>query len=99
MTTRSCPSDAQPAPGATNPATPGVSTPGAEAFTTQDGIRFVVDTVVSALVVPWSLAFAPDGRAFLTERAGRVRILNLATGASELALTLDDVFAQSEAGL
>jgi glucose/arabinose dehydrogenase len=45
------------------------------------------------------MAFAPDGRLFVTERPGRVRILNLATSASELALTLGDVFAQGEAGL
>jgi glucose/arabinose dehydrogenase len=45
------------------------------------------------------MAFAPDGRLFVTERPGRVRILNLATSTSELALTLDDVFAQGEAGL
>jgi glucose/arabinose dehydrogenase len=68
-------------------------------FTTQDGIRFSVETVVANLDVPWSMAFAPDGRLFVTERGGRVRILNLATSASELALAVDGLFAQGEAGL
>ena len=34
-----------------------------------------VDTVVSGLEVPWALAFAPDGRLFLTERPGRIRVI------------------------
>jgi glucose/arabinose dehydrogenase len=34
-----------------------------------------LDTIAAGLDVPWSLAFAPDGRVFLTERAGRVRVL------------------------
>jgi aldose sugar dehydrogenase len=73
--------------------------PGTDVFTTQDGIRFRVDTVVQSLEIPWAMAFAPDGRLFITERPGRVRILNLAAATSELALTLDDVFAEGEAGL
>jgi glucose/arabinose dehydrogenase len=34
-----------------------------------------VETVVTGLEVVWSLQFAPDGRLFLTERPGRVRIV------------------------
>ena len=73
--------------------------PQGDVFTTEDGVRFRVEAPVSSLEVPWSLAFAPDGRLFVTERAGRVRILDLAASTSELALTLDGVFAQGEAGL
>jgi glucose/arabinose dehydrogenase len=68
-----------------------------EVFTTRDGVRFRVETVLTGLEVPWSLNFAPDGRLFVTERPGRVRIVT--GGNSELALTLDGVFAQGEAGL
>ena len=35
-----------------------------------------VTTLVSGLEVPWDLAFLPDGRALLTERPGRVRLLS-----------------------
>jgi glucose/arabinose dehydrogenase len=70
-----------------------------EIFTTQDGVRFRVETAVSALEVPWSMAFAPDGRLFVTERPGRVRILSLGSATPEAALTLNDVFTQGEAGL
>jgi glucose/arabinose dehydrogenase len=69
-----------------------------ETFTTRDGVRFRVETVLTGLEVPWSLNFAPDGRLFVTERPGRVRIAALG-GASELALSLEGVFAQGEAGL
>jgi aldose sugar dehydrogenase len=79
-----------------SPTLPGSSS---QVFTARDGARFRVDTVMSDLEIPWSLAFAPDGRLFVTERPGRVRILNLATFISEVALTLDGVFAQGEAGL
>jgi glucose/arabinose dehydrogenase len=69
-----------------------------DVFTTQDGVRFRVETVLTALEIPWSLNFAPDGRLFITERPGRVRIASLG-GSSELALTVDDVYAQGEAGV
>jgi glucose/arabinose dehydrogenase len=87
--TRACDSNDSQSP-------PGSST---QVFTTRDGARFRVDIVVSELEIPWSLAFAPDGRLFVTERPGRVRIVNLSTFTSEVALTLGGVFAQGEAGL
>src|SRR5919201_1882711 len=58
---------------------------GFQVFTTQDGVRFRVEVVVSDLEIPWSLAFAPDGRLFVTERPGRVRIIDLAARSSQLA--------------
>ena len=70
-----------------------------QVFSTDDGVRFSVETVVNGLEIPWSLAFAPDGRLFVPERPGRVRIVDTTRGTSELALTLDNVFAEGEAGL
>jgi glucose/arabinose dehydrogenase len=77
----------------------GTATPAGDVFTTEDGVRFTTSTVATNLEIPWSMAFAPDGRLFVTERPGRVRILDLSARSSELALTLDDVFAEGEAGL
>jgi glucose/arabinose dehydrogenase len=34
-----------------------------------------VDVLVTGLDTPWELAFAPDGRIFVTERPGRIRII------------------------
>lgn len=88
------PSDPDPTPTPTpNP------TPTGEVFVTDDGVRFHVEVVATNLQIPWSMAFAPDGRLFITERPGRVRILNLGAATSELALTLEDVQAQGEGGL
>src|SRR5262249_61876328 len=38
-------------------------------------VQFRVEMVASNLEVPWAIAFAPDGRAFVTERPGRVRVI------------------------
>ena len=103
--TRACDSDSTQTPPPTPPApqpptpVPPTPTPSGDVFVTSDGVRFRVEEPVGSLEVPWSMAFAPDGRLFVTERAGRVRILDLASSSSELALTLDDVYRQSEAGL
>ena len=70
-----------------------------EVFVTNDGVRFSVQTVARNLQVPWSLAFAPDGRIFVTERPGRVRIIQGTTLVSQPALTLPDVNAEGEGGL
>src|SRR5687768_885796 len=78
-----------------SPTTPQTS----EAFTTRDGVRFRVETVLTGLEIPWSMNFAPDGRLFVTERPGRVRIVTPGSSSSDLALTIDDVYAQGEAGL
>jgi aldose sugar dehydrogenase len=94
--TRGC-SPRSPTP--TVPSTAAPSTPATDIFTTEDGVRFAVSTVATNLEIPWSMAFAPDGRLFVTERPGRVRILDLASRSSELALTLEDVFTEGEAGL
>src|SRR3984893_5317255 len=39
-------------------------------------VPFRVETVLSGLDHPWSLAFLPDGRMLVTERPGRLRILD-----------------------
>jgi glucose/arabinose dehydrogenase len=95
--TRACDSPNPQSPN--TPAPTPTPLPSSQVFTTRDGVRFRVETVLSNLEIPWSLAFAPDGRLFVTERPGRVRIVNLSTFTSELALTLSGVFTQGEAGL
>jgi glucose/arabinose dehydrogenase len=36
---------------------------------------FRVETVVDGLEIPWSIAFLPDGRMLITEKAGRLRVV------------------------
>lgn len=56
--------------------------------------------VQSGLEHPWDLAFAPDGRMYVTERPGRIRIF--ASGAVAAALlktfTISNVHAEGESG-
>ena len=69
-----------------------------------------VEVVATGLEVPWALAFAPDGRIFVTERPGRIRVIEngqlrpepvavlpvAATGEGGLmGLALDPNFAQN----
>ncbi len=70
-----------------------------DVFIAVDGTQFQTNTVVTGLEVPTSLAFAPDGRLFVTERPGRVRVVVNGQLRPDPALTLDDVFAVGEAGL
>lgn len=34
-----------------------------------------LDTIATGLEIPWAMAFAPDGRLFVTERPGRIRVV------------------------
>ena len=60
-----------------------------------------VTVVQKDLVIPWDIAFAPDGMMFVTERAGRVRVY--ASGAPGAALvstlTVPNVRAEHESGV
>ena len=80
--------------------TPVVIPPGGgEVFSTSDGVQFQAQVVASNLEIPWALAFAPDGRLFVTERPGRVRVIQNDQLLSEPVLTLSDVSMAGEAGL
>jgi glucose/arabinose dehydrogenase len=58
-----------------------------------------VTTVASHLAHPWSLAFLPDGRMLVTERPGRMRILDKNGRASPPLAGVPKVFVRSQAGL
>jgi glucose/arabinose dehydrogenase len=47
----------------------------AQTYTTQEH-RIRVTTLTEGLSHPWSLAFLPDGRLLVTERAGRLRLIS-----------------------
>ncbi len=63
----------------------------------QRAVSFRVETVVGNLEVPWSIAWAPDGRLFFTERPGRVRVF--ANGQLRTVFTVPDVESSGESGL
>lgn len=57
-----------------------------------------VEVLARGLEIPWAIAFAPDGRIFLTERPGRIRIVSGDALQPEPWLTLDAA-AVGEGGL
>ena len=57
-----------------------------------------VDTIASGLEVPWAVAFAPDGRIFVSERIGRIRVIENGKLRPEPWATIP-VAARGEAGL
>jgi glucose/arabinose dehydrogenase len=61
--------------------------------------RFRVETVASGLEVPWSIVFAPDGRMFISERPGRIRVIENGKLRAEPLATISDVSTGSESGL
>src|SRR5258708_16783863 len=65
------------------------------------GAPTLIDTVVqSNLSVPWDLAFAPDGRLFVTERMGSILMFESGKpNARKLSSTRVDVHSMGEAGL
>jgi glucose/arabinose dehydrogenase len=78
---------------------PADTLPITDQFTTQDGLRLGVQTIVTNVEIPWSLAFAPDGRLFFTERAGRVRVYQNGQLVPDPALVVSDVRHEGEGGL
>lgn len=58
-----------------------------------------VETLAEGLVHPWGMAFLPDGRALITERPGRLRILATDNTLSEPLAGVPEVFAQRQGGL
>jgi glucose/arabinose dehydrogenase len=61
--------------------------------------NLAVETVVSGLAHPWSLAFLPEGRLLVTERPGRMRIVTRDGKLSPPLAGVPKVFARSQGGL
>ena len=64
--------------------------------------RLAATVVRSGLAIPWDLAFAPDGRMFVTERVGNILIYaSAAPNAAQLAnvFPVANINASGEAGL
>ncbi len=58
-----------------------------------------VETIADDLVVPWDIAFLPDGRALVTERPGRIRLVDGARRLSSTPVASVPNRARGEGGL
>ena len=70
----------------------------ARTLTTRAG-PLEVESVTSGLVHPWGMAFLPDGRLLVTERPGRLRIVDKGGSLSEPLPGTPKVFAEGQGGL
>ena len=61
--------------------------------------EIVVETVARGLDHPWGLAFLPDGRMLVTERAGRLRIVSTDGQVSPPLGGVPRVYARDQGGL
>ncbi len=69
------------------------------AFETQTEVKFRVETVATGLEVPWGFAWLPSGDMLVTERPGRVLILEGGKLRAEPVYVVPDVEPSSESGL
>ncbi|GIP39610.1 hypothetical protein J31TS4_28900 [Paenibacillus sp. J31TS4] len=61
---------------------------------------YTVEVAAEGLNVPWELVFAPDGRAFLTERPGQIRVMKNGVLEAEPVFKFTDPFlSRGEGGL
>ncbi|UQZ37580.1 glucose sorbosone dehydrogenase [Paenibacillus sp. PK3_47] len=57
------------------PAEEAEAPPSSEQAKSAESFPYTAETLVSGLNVPWEIAFAPDGRIFITERPGTLRVI------------------------
>jgi glucose/arabinose dehydrogenase len=92
-----CGDDARPAPA------PASDVSDVEHVIDLDSARLTGVTLAEGLVVPWDMDFAPDGRIFVTERPGRIRVIRdgalEAEAWAELTVFADDAQLLPESGL
>lgn len=85
--------------GATGPASGGTETAQGGGATPAQASRPRVTTVARGLEIPWEVAFLPDGRALVTERPGRVRLLTRGGDLRRAPAARVAVSARGEGGL
>jgi glucose/arabinose dehydrogenase len=70
-----------------------------DAVETERG-RLNVEVVADSLQIPWAIAFLPDGRALVSERAGgRINLLDVRTGARTALEGVPPVYAETDGGM
>ncbi len=62
-----------------------------------EGERFRVETVAANLEIPWAIAWLPDGRLLVTERPGRLSVVE--NGTARLLTRVQGVHSGEEQGL
>ncbi|MGI8512230.1 MAG: PQQ-dependent sugar dehydrogenase [Solirubrobacteraceae bacterium] len=93
------PPAAVPSTTATTPATTQQPTPARTRRLLRNPGGPKLETVAEGFEIPWEIAFLPDGRALVTERPGRVRLLAADGSLQATPVAEVDVAAEGEGGL
>ncbi|AUV80381.1 glucose dehydrogenase [Salinigranum rubrum] len=84
----------------TEPTTDSVTGTDAPPTGATDASSYAVETVASGFEHPWALAFLPDDtRLLVTERAGRLALVDRDSGAVEVVSGTPEVFARGQGGM
>ena len=84
----------QPSPTATPPIAPLPTSP-----PDTEGVQAVAELVAEELKAPWALVFVPDGRIFITEKEGNVRVVVDGELQDAPYLAIEEVAPEGEGGL
>lgn len=76
-----------------------ISSPQEKTYTTSDGVKFRVETVLSNLEIPWSIVFDKAGTMYFTERPGRLQMLAKGNSWPTLIANIEEVRHRGEGGL
>lgn len=68
-------------------------------YTTSDGVKYKVETVLSNLEIPWSIVFDQAETMYFTERPGRLQMLRKGEIKPALIAEIDEVRHRGEGGL
>ncbi|MDF9798432.1 glucose/arabinose dehydrogenase [Catalinimonas alkaloidigena] len=60
---------------------------------------YTVDTVLTDLTTPWSMAFLPDGNMLITEKGGKLKHFNPQTQAVKEIKGLPEIYVRGQGGL
>jgi len=73
--------------------------PQGDSVVTSEEHRFRVETVAEGLETPWSVAFLPDGRMLLSEKPGRLRVVEKGRLVPEPVAGVPKVLSEGQGGL
>jgi glucose/arabinose dehydrogenase len=76
-----------------------VAKPAADTVVTSEAHSFKLETVVEGVTAPWGIAFLPDGRMLVTEKAGALRIVEQGKLLAQPVRGLPAVWSKGQGGL